>query len=63
MVQIAPPAPSVLTKEEAARELRVDIRTITRWVVSGRLRSVSRPGRLVRIPRDAVEALLQERLR
>ena len=40
-------APEVMTYAEATNTLRVSRRTITRWVASGKIRSVCRLGRIV----------------
>lgn len=53
--------PALLTCQEAAEALRVDVRTVNRWRASGRLRSVkTSPGKQARvlIPRAAVLAML-----
>jgi excisionase family DNA binding protein len=47
----------MLTMEEAAKMLRVTVRTLSTWIRSGRI-SVARPGRRVLVPRSEVERLL-----
>lgn len=50
----------LLTRAEAAQKLKVSIRTVERYIEKGKLPSVVLPvGRRVRIPAEAVEALLQ----
>jgi excisionase family DNA binding protein len=46
-----------LTVDEVARHYRVSKRTISRWVVSGQIRSkrIGDRGRLVRIHRSVIE--------
>lgn len=52
------PVAAPLTREEAAEMLRVSIRTVDRMISAGTLRKIPLAGRLVRIPRYEVEALL-----
>lgn len=46
------------TRDQAARQLDVSIRHVDRLIKLGQLRAV-RIGRLIRIPRDALDELLQ----
>ena len=48
---------SLLTILEVAERLRVSTRTVSRWIASGTLQYV-RIGRVVRVPAEAVEALV-----
>jgi excisionase family DNA binding protein len=49
-----------LTKAEAADRLRVDVRTIDRWVESGHLIRYTTPGGHARFRTEDVDALLRE---
>jgi len=55
-------APALLTTQEVAKLLRVDVRTVSRWRASGRLGSVKthagKPGRVL-VPRASVLAMLR----
>ena len=51
--------PALGTREQTAEALNVTLRTVNRYIADGRLR-VLRLGRLVRIRRLDVEALLHE---
>jgi excisionase family DNA binding protein len=44
---------------ELAALLRVDAKTVTRWVTTGRLPAVRTPGGHVRIPDSAVRGVLR----
>lgn len=53
--------PSLLTRQEAARYLRVTTRTVARWIASKRLSAIkTHPGRAGRvlIPREALADML-----
>jgi excisionase family DNA binding protein len=47
----------MLTKQEAARMLRITVRTLSTWISAGRI-SVAKPGRRVLVPLEEVERLL-----
>jgi excisionase family DNA binding protein len=53
------PSPQFITVAEAAEELRVTERFIRKVIATGDLRAVKVGGRLVRIRRDDLEALLR----
>lgn len=57
MTSVLSRSESLLTVAEVARELRVSAATVRRWCEEGRLESI-RPGRAYRIPRRALEELL-----
>ena len=48
----------LLTVEECAELLRVKVATVRRWCREGRIRAIH-PGRAWRIPREALEELMQ----
>lgn len=48
----------LLKPGEVAALLRVGPKTVTRWAIAGRIRSVRTPGGQVRIPESAVRQLL-----
>ena len=52
------PNPRYLTVAQTAEELQVCRATVYGWVRDGRI-AVFRVGGLIRIPRDAIEGLLQ----
>jgi len=59
-IDVVPQGPDLLaplTKAEVARLGQVSLRTVTRWIERGDL-PARKIGRLVRVPRRAVEALL-----
>jgi excisionase family DNA binding protein len=49
----------LLTPREVAQMFRVDPKTVTRWAVAGRLRSIKTPGGHRRFVADDVRALLE----
>jgi excisionase family DNA binding protein len=51
--------PELLTPAEVGRMFRVDPKTVTRWAVAGRLRSIKTPGGHRRFSADEVRALLE----
>lgn len=53
--------PPLLSPNDVARELGVSYKTVYRWIYAGRLEAV-RYGRLLRIPRHALDALAQPAL-
>jgi excisionase family DNA binding protein len=46
-----------LTRDQAAEALQVSINTIDRWIAAGALPVADLPGRIIRIPREAVEGV------
>ena len=53
-----PPLDKPMTRAEAAKALGVTVATVNRWMNTGRLRRIQTGMRLVRIPREDVQALL-----
>jgi len=51
----------LLTPSEVARLMRVDPKTVTRWVGAGRIPAMKTPGGHVRIRRSVVLELLEPR--
>lgn len=49
-----------MTVTEVAAELRVNPETVRRWIKTGRLAGIVTPGGTYRVPRHAVEAVMQE---
>lgn len=49
----------LLKPSEAARMLRVSVKTIQRWARLGQIRAVTLPSGHIRVPRDAVDELLR----
>lgn len=49
-----------LTRAEAARRLRVNVRTVDRWVESGHLKRYETPGGHARFKVEDVDHLLRE---
>lgn len=48
----------LLTPQEAADRLKVHPRTIKRWAADGKIPAIELPNGRLRIPADAVEAVL-----
>lgn len=51
----------LMTPREVATALRVDSKTVTRWVQAGKLSGIQTPGGHCRLYRDEIEALLDGR--
>lgn len=49
----------LMTTDEVASLMRVDPKTVTRWVKQGRIRKVRYPGRSLRFRSDYIKALVQ----
>lgn len=49
----------MLTPGDVARILNVDVKTVTRWANSGKLRSIRTPGGHRRFPESAIRDLLE----
>jgi excisionase family DNA binding protein len=52
-----PPAPPLLTTDEVATLLRIDVRTVRRWIGDGQVESV-KVGAQYRIPRRSLERFI-----
>ncbi len=49
---------ALMTPNEVATAFRVDLKTVTRWALAGRIGSIRTPGGHRRFRRDEVEFLL-----
>jgi excisionase family DNA binding protein len=47
------------TPEEIAERLKINVRTVNRWIASGKLRAI-RVGRLWRVPDSAIREFVEE---
>jgi excisionase family DNA binding protein len=47
------------TPEEIAERLKVNVRTVNRWITSGKLRAI-RAGRLWRVPDSAIREFVEQ---
>jgi len=54
------PQPDYCTPREVAARLRVNERTVRRWIAENKLPAVRLAGRLLRVRRADVDALLQD---
>ena len=50
--------PTLLTRDEAANLLRIDVRTLDRWVREGRIASIRLTAGSIRFSADAVAELI-----
>ena len=51
--------PALMTPGELAELFKVDVKTVARWVASGRIKSIKTPGGHNRFRRAEVEAMLR----